>query len=130
MKAVGLLKKGTEKGEHFAKQYEADIAIMADLLRRAGQLGEASDLIEKNQDRITEDIIKKMLIFQKKLISQSDTECHTISECLKIKQKIDEDPQADPEESMDVAPECLDDEEMSVSRPDVLTRKKWWQFWK
>jgi len=87
IKAVGLMKKGIAKGECFAEQDGLDIAIMADLLRRSGQFGEASVLIEKNQSRITEDIIKNILIFQKKLISQSDIKCHTISECLGINEQ-------------------------------------------
>lgn len=81
-KAVGLMKKGREKGERFAEQDGVDIAIMTDLLRRSGRFEEALALIEENLDGITEDIVKKILMFQKKLISQSDTRCHTISECL------------------------------------------------
>lgn len=88
MKALALLKKGKENGEFFAEKDGADIAIMTDLLRRSGHFDEALALIEENLDRITEDDIKKILIFQIRLIFEHDTKCHTISECPEITKRI------------------------------------------
>lgn len=82
IKAVALIQKSIEAGENFAKQEGADIAIMADLLRRARKFKEASDLITSYQDKIAEDIIKKILEFQQKLILQNNTKNYTISQVL------------------------------------------------
>lgn len=80
IKALELLRKGKENGECFAEQDGADIAITTDLLRRSGKLGEALALIKKNQGRIRDDTIKKILAFQKNLILRFDTKCYKTSD--------------------------------------------------
>jgi hypothetical protein len=85
--AFKLLKKSTKKGDCFTQQNGGDIAIMTDLLRRSGQFEGALALIEENLDKITDYSIKKVLIFQIRLIFNSDTRCHAISECAEIQKR-------------------------------------------
>jgi hypothetical protein len=53
-----------------------------DLLRRAGRLKEARQLIQTQLPAITEDIILKILAFQETLILSGDEACYTIPESL------------------------------------------------
>jgi hypothetical protein len=80
IKALDFLKKGKENGECFAEQDGADIAIMTDLLRRSGQFGEALTLIKQNHVKIKEDIVRKILFFQKNLILNFDTKPYKTSD--------------------------------------------------
>lgn len=81
-KAVGMVGKVLDSGQRIADQEAADTAIQVDLLRRAGRLDEASELIRRQRAGIGEDIILKVLAFQERLIERGDLSCHTIAEAL------------------------------------------------
>jgi uncharacterized protein (DUF2225 family) len=82
IKAVELIKNAVSRGQTISDEPEADIAITVDLLRRSGQFGEGLQIIDQNHNEIKDEIIKKVLKFQKELILRSDHQCYTISECL------------------------------------------------
>ncbi|MFZ5655436.1 MAG: hypothetical protein ACOY42_13705 [Pseudomonadota bacterium] len=81
-KAAGMIDRAIESGQQVSEQGGAEIAIQVDLLRRAGRLNDARQLVETQQHAITEDIILKILTFQKALIEGGDEAPHTISEAL------------------------------------------------
>jgi len=77
-----MIRKALENGQQVAGQDGAETAIQIDLLRRAGRLNEARQLIQTQRPAITEDIILKILAFQETLIAGGDEARHTISEGL------------------------------------------------
>jgi hypothetical protein len=77
-----MIRKALENGQQIAGQDGAETAIQIDLLRRAGRLNEARQLIQTQRPAITEDIILKILAFQETLIAGGDEARHTISEGL------------------------------------------------
>ena len=79
-KAVDMIEKALGKGQEVAEQDGGETAIQVDLLRRAGRLTEARQLISTKRSTITEDIISKILDFQDVLLTKGDEECHTIAE--------------------------------------------------
>ncbi len=81
-KAVDMIEKALSSGQTIAEQDGADIAIRVDLLRRAGRLTEARQLIATKRPVITEDIISKILDFQEVLLAKGDEACHSIAEAL------------------------------------------------
>lgn len=81
-KAANMIRKALESGQQVATQDGAETAIQVDLLRRAGRLNEARQLIQTQRPAITEGIILKILAFQETLILGGDEACHTISEGL------------------------------------------------
>jgi len=81
-KAVDMVGKALDSGQRIADQEGAQTAIQVDLLRRAGRLDEASELIWRQRPGIGEDIILKVLAFQERLIERGDLSCHTIAEAL------------------------------------------------
>lgn len=81
-KAADMIRKALESDQQVAEQDGSETAIQVDLLRRAGRLSEAQQLITTQRAAITEDIILKILTFQETLIASGDEACHTISEGL------------------------------------------------
>lgn len=81
-KAADMIRNARERGQKIADQDGAETAIQVDLLRRAGRLSDARQLIQTQRPTITEDIILKILAFQETLIASGDKACHTISEGL------------------------------------------------
>jgi len=81
-KAVNLIEKALGSGQQFAEQDGAVTAIQVDLLRRAGRLAEARQLISTKRPTITVDIISKILDFQDVLLTKGDEACHTVAEAL------------------------------------------------
>ena len=79
-KAAILLQKAIESGQKFADDAGAEEAIMVDLLRRSGQFQLALGMCEQGLSKEPEEIISSILLFQKKLISQSDIGCHMVTE--------------------------------------------------
>lgn len=65
-------------GKMFYNGDEIGLAIKIDLCRRALQFTEGLMLIEENQHKITDDLIRKILTFEKELIYKNDTSCYTI----------------------------------------------------
>ena len=81
-KAVDMIAKSLGSGQAVAEQHGADTAIRVDLLRRAGRLTEARQLISTKRPAITEDIISKILDFQDALLTKGDEACHTVADAL------------------------------------------------
>lgn len=77
-KAVDMIEQALHKNQQVAKQDGTARAIQVDLLRRAGRLTEAWQLIQAQRPEITDDFILKMLVFQETLIARGDEACHTI----------------------------------------------------
>jgi len=82
VKAADMIEKALGNGQKVAEQDGADTAFRVDLLRRAGRVAEARQLITTNRPTSTEDIISKILDFQEALITDGDEACHTIAEAL------------------------------------------------
>lgn len=81
-KALDMIEKALGDGKEVAEQDGTDTAIQVDLLRRAGRLTEARQLISTKRSTITEEIISKILDFQDVLLTKGDEACHTIAEAL------------------------------------------------
>ena len=77
-----MIAKSLGSGQAVAEQHGADTAIRVDLLRRAGRLTEARQLISTKRPAITEDIISKILDFQDALLTKGDEACHTVADAL------------------------------------------------
>lgn len=80
--AVDMIEKALGRGQAITEQDGADSAIRVDLLRRAGRLAEARQLIATIRPAITVDIVAKVLDFQSVLLAKGDEACHTIAEAL------------------------------------------------
>ena len=81
-KAANMIKKVLLGGQQLTDQPGAQTAIQVDLLRRAGRLDDARQLVLSQGPAISEDIILKILAYQDNLIDSGDQSCHTISEAL------------------------------------------------
>lgn len=81
--ATDMIRRALENGQKISDQNGAETALQVDLLRRAGNLSKARELIQTKQPTITGDIILKILAFQEDLIANDDQACHTISEALR-----------------------------------------------
>ncbi len=83
MKAVRLLSIVREHDQCLGKKAGTDMAILTDLLRRAGQFESAlkacNDGLLENPEKIITDILQ----YQQMLINILDTDCHTIGEAIK-----------------------------------------------
>ena len=82
-KAVSLLQKAKDKGQKFGTGLGVGEAIMADLLRRAGDFKEALKLCEEGLKKNPEKIAADVLEFEKLLIAKGDTSPHTVREAIK-----------------------------------------------
>ncbi len=80
MKAVNLFLKVRKKGQRFSEGAGVEEAIMADLLRRAGQFGPAFTICEEGLKKKPNDTIVSYLEFQRVLVKNSDLSCHTVKE--------------------------------------------------
>lgn len=69
-------------GKMFNGGDEAGITIKVDLCRRALQFAEGLNVIGESLSKTTNDLIRKILIFEKELIYKNDIACHTIGEVI------------------------------------------------
>jgi hypothetical protein len=83
LQAATLIRIADDKGKSISKQNGVSTAIRVDLLRRAGALDEARELIAMEIDEPLDDVIKRILSFQSALLDRNDTGCHTIEEAMK-----------------------------------------------
>lgn len=81
-KAVDMIENALGRGQTIGSQDGADTAILVDLLRRAGRLTEARELISTKRPAIIENIISRILTYQDALLVKGDEACHTIAEAL------------------------------------------------
>ncbi|HWQ08513.1 MAG TPA: hypothetical protein VN436_05385 [Holophaga sp.] len=80
--AADMIQRALDHDQKIADQDGAETAIQVDLLRRAGRLEEARQMVQVRRRTIQEGIILKILAFQETLISRRDQACHRISEGL------------------------------------------------
>jgi len=79
-KAADMIEMALGNGQAIIDQEGAETAIRVDLLRRAGRLAEARQLISTKRPEINEDIISKILTFEDTLVTRGDESCHTVAE--------------------------------------------------
>jgi hypothetical protein len=77
--AVNFIRLAEENGQPISQQKDANIAILVDLLRRAGQFQETANLIDEKDEIIQDVFIRRILDYQRVLISKLDIDCHTVS---------------------------------------------------
>ena len=82
IKALNMIRKGESKGQSFMKSREESLCIQVDLLRRAERFKEASNLIKILLKEDIDDLLTKILHFQKKLIASSDKKMHKVTEAI------------------------------------------------
>ena len=96
------------RGELIANNKESNSALLIDLLRRSKDFIRASEIIEGRESMLEEDIIKKVISFEKKLISEQNSECYTIGDAIEFAEGTWNKTKALPD----------------------LHRSRWWEFWK
>ena len=96
------------RGELIAYNKEANSALLIDLLRRSKDFNRASEIIDGRESMLEEDIIKKVINFEKKLISEQNSECYTIGDAIEFA-----------EGTWNKAKALTD-----------LHQSRWWEFWK
>jgi hypothetical protein len=106
-----MLRKTEASGQKLSEQPGASTAILVDLLRRAGDLDEAAEIIEKSEESFSDKIIIQVVDYERKLIRAGDLGCHTISEAL------GEGGQSRVDAS-------------SAGGRQSGTAKRWWLFWR
>lgn len=80
-KAVVAFQKAKDHDDTLLSEPKGSFdALMVDLLRRIPKLLDAGDYCNDALERRPDDLILKILLFQKKLIMQRDTGCYTIEE--------------------------------------------------
>jgi hypothetical protein len=81
-RAADMLVTAEKNGQQIAQQEGAATAVLADLLRRSGQIERAREVIQTRRAGITEAIIGCILDFQSMLLDKNDVSCHQIEEAL------------------------------------------------
>lgn len=82
LQAIAMIQKIRAEHGVFGVKEGVDIAVMVDLLRRAGKFADAQKLIDQCFDTSSRINIKKAMIFQEKLIARFDTGSHTLGAAL------------------------------------------------
>ncbi len=78
--AIRRLKSARSMGVAFAAQAGGEEAILVDLLRRNGRFAEAETLCREGIGRKPENLISKVLRFERRLIERKDRRAHTVAE--------------------------------------------------
>lgn len=81
-KALDMINKSVAARYSLSKEDGEEIAIQVDLLRRAGYIEDAKNLIADKRNKITNGNMMKILNFQSYLLSNSDVSCHKIDEAI------------------------------------------------
>ncbi len=80
IRAADLLKRAVAAGQRFGNaQTGAQEAILVDLLRRAEQFEEAAQQVQVALLLSLEDVIRRILEFQRRLIVNRDSKCYTVA---------------------------------------------------
>ena len=87
-KAINLFKQAKERGQKFAENEETEKLIMVDLMRRSGQFKSALKICNEELRENPSKTTLRILQFQKSLISNSDTGCHTMEEAIPIEERV------------------------------------------
>jgi len=81
-KAAETIIKARERGQSISAQDGADVAILVDLLRRSNQFDKAQAVIESRLNGIQDDIVRKVMEYQTRLVQERDASTHLLSEAL------------------------------------------------
>ena len=74
-------------------------------------MDKAASVVEQAREASSEDVLARMLNYQKELIEAGDTDCHAIAEALS-----DSD--------------CAQPDAPSAAPRLQVSPKRWWQFWR
>lgn len=82
LRAANLLQKARQVHQTFASQSGAEEALLADILRRAGQFDGAIQICDAGlaKESALQPVIVDILDLQKRLIRKADTACHQVRE--------------------------------------------------
>jgi hypothetical protein len=79
-KALDMINRSIAAGQSLSEEKGEEIAIQADLFRRASHIEDAKNFIADKRNAITNDNVIKILDYQNYLLSKCDVSCHTIAE--------------------------------------------------
>ena len=79
-RAIALFVKARAKGQPFLPESGAEEALLADLYRRIGQFDEAEKEIQRGLEKVSSDLLRRLLAFQRRLCRARDTEVHRMDE--------------------------------------------------
>jgi len=80
LRAVELYKKAIRSGQKFPDKRGTGEAVIADVLRRAGRFNEALKYCEQGLKKKPDEVLFKILNYQKTLIKRHDIKRHTVEE--------------------------------------------------
>ena len=78
-RAIILLQKAQETGQKFTEKKAEEDLLIVDLLRRSRQFEQANKNCESGLKKKPNKLIRSILLFQGKLISQSDVACYSVA---------------------------------------------------
>ena len=81
-KAAAMFKRAELAGQEVAKQDGVNLVILADLLRRSGQMGEVIAIVKRKISRVGKKRIRRLLEFEMKLAQGGDRSYFTVDEAL------------------------------------------------
>ena len=81
-RAISLIEQAVENGPAISCHAGTTETVVVDLLRRSGNFEKALGFIEKAKAEIQENVIMKILDFQKALVEKKDILAHTVAEAL------------------------------------------------
>lgn len=81
-RAAELLVLAEAEGQRVCDQDGLSTAIHVDLLRRAGEIERARQVLAQPVKKGTDDVITLMLVFQALLLDRNDLGCHTVGKAL------------------------------------------------
>lgn len=79
-RAVTLFRAAREKGEPFADDAGSEAAVVVDLLRRSGQFDEAEAECAEGLRAVTDEVVRAVLLYERKLIGAGDDGRHSVDE--------------------------------------------------
>lgn len=82
MRAIGLLKRAADAGQAIGTQTGSFEAILVDVQRRCGLFDDAQATIARGLASEPGDVIRKVLLFQERLVQSRDIGCHTIAKAV------------------------------------------------
>jgi len=85
LRAIDLLRRAIQEGKDFSKQIGGEEALLVDLLRRSKQFKEAQSTYNVGMEKKPGKYIQDILLFQQRLITQTDATCHCTDEMMDSK---------------------------------------------
>jgi hypothetical protein len=82
-KAIDLFGYARANGHSFTDGPGAEEAVLADLLRRSGELGRVDAVCQEGLAVAQEDVVIKVLEFERALAARGDRGCYTMADAIK-----------------------------------------------